>query len=173
MLVEDSQWKANVESVFDFNSQELSGDKNADGTFSYPNLNSGIKLKAQVKVQSFADHTLRAQINRIRFYTAGRPISLMNAHEVLGEGEVAFSARSHGVSEFKRFLEEPMLFSEKRGLLKNLVVSMNEPECVTKIKKSLMAELEKPSATQGLTLLKKQAIMNPLQIPSQPKKIDV
>ena len=57
MLADDSQWKANVESVFEFNSQELSGDMNVDGKFSYPNLNSGIKLKAQVKVQSFADHT--------------------------------------------------------------------------------------------------------------------
>ena len=173
MLVEDSQWKANVESVFEFNSQELSGDKNADGTFSYPNLNSGIKLKAQVKVQSFTDHTIRAQINEARFYTSAGPISLMTAHEIFAVGEVTFNARSHGMSEFKRFLEEPMMFSEKRGQLKNLVVSKNEPECVTKIKMSLMAEFQKSSARQGLKLLKKQAILKPLQVPPEPKQINV
>ena len=113
-------------------------------------------------------------MNRIRFYTAAGPISLMTAHEILGVGEVAFSARSHGMTEFKRFLEEPMMFSEKRGLLKNLVVSKYEPDCVTKIKKSLMAELQKSSASsQGLKLLKKQAILKPLQVPAQPKKTDV
>jgi len=170
---EDAKLKANVESVFEFDSKDLTDDSKVETPFSNPNLNSGIKLKAQVRVQSFTDHTLRAQMNRIRFYSSAGPISLMAAHEILGAGEVAFSARGHGITEFKRFLEEPMMFSEKRGMLKNLVVSKYEPDCVTKIKKSLMAELQKSSASQDLKLLKKQAILKPLQIPSQPKKADM
>ena len=130
-------------------------------------------MTAEVKVQSFTDHTLRAQIKGIRFYTAAGPISLMTAHEILSVGEVTFSGRSHGMSEFKRFLEEPMMIALRRDLLKSMLVSKDEPECVTKIKRSLMAELQKANTSQRLKLLKKQAILAPLEIPFQSKKIDI
>merc|ERR1712126_659621 len=61
--------------------------------------------------------------------------------------------------EFMKYLEEPMMFSLKRGLLKNMIVSMDEPKCVTKIKKLLFGELQNVNSTFGLKFLKRQPIL--------------
>ena len=129
-------------------------------------------MKAQVKVQSFSDHTLRVQINHIRFYTSTGPTTFEAAHEILGSDEFSlFGASSQGLTEFKKYLEEPMLISLKRGLMKNMIVSKDEPKCVITVKKSLFAELQNVDSTFGLKHLKKQPILAVLPVPSRPKKI--
>merc|ERR1712126_420533 len=126
---------------------------------SNPTPNFGINLKAQVRVQSFNDHTLRAKLDQVRFYTTAGPITLKTAHEILGANELAYDSYNHEKGEFKKYLEEPMMFSLKRGLVKNMIVSMDEPKCVTKIKKLLLGELQNVNSTFGLKFLKKQPIL--------------
>ena len=170
----DVEWNPNEENIFEFSSGNLAKDIESPHLLSNPNLDSGLKLKAQVKVQSFSDHTLRAQMKHIRFYKSNGPVTLEAAHEILGPGDFSlFGASSHGIKEFKNDLEEPIMISLKRGLMKNMLVSNEEPTCVTTIKKSLFAELQKLNSTFGLKHLKKQPILSVLPIPSRPKKVDV
>ena len=92
---------------------------------------------------------------------------------ILGCGDFSlFGASSHGIKEFKNDLEEPMMISLKRGLMKNMIVSKDEPKCVITVKKSLYAELQNLDSTFGLKHLKKQPILAVLPVPSRPKKID-
>ena len=132
----DVKWRPNEENIFEFSSENLAENIVSSHLLSSPNHNAGLKLKAQVKVQSFNDHTLRVQMNHIRFYTSSGSITLEAAHEILGSGEFAlFGSLSHGIKEFKNYLEEPMMISMKRGLMKNMIVSKDEPTYVTAIKK--------------------------------------
>ena len=163
-----------MEYIFEFSSPDLSpSTETYQGTTS-PSKRFGIKLKAQVRVQAFNDHTLRVQLDQVRYYTADGPTTLKTAHEILCADELSYDAYNHKEeAEFKKFVEEPMMFSLKRGLLKNMIVSADEPSCVTKIKKYLLGELQKVDATFGLKLLRKQPIMSVLQIALKAKKIDV
>ena len=112
-------------------------------------------------------------MNNIRFYSSSGSITLEAAHEILEYGEVAlFGASSHGLKEFKEGLEEPMMITLKRGLMKTMIVSKDEPTCVTVIKKYLFAELQMLNSTFGLKHLKKQPIVSVLPIPSRPKKVN-
>ena len=97
----DVKWKPNEENIFEFSSENIAENIESPYLLSNPNHNSGLKLKAQVKVQSFSDHTLRAQMNHIRFYTSNGPITLEAAHEILGSGGFSlFGASSRGIKEF-------------------------------------------------------------------------
>ena len=112
-------------------------------------------------------------MNHIRFYTSSGPVALEAAHKILGSGEVSLvGASSHGIEEFKNNLEGPMMIFLKQGLMKNMIVSRDEPTCVTTIKKSLFAELQKLNSTFALKHLKTQPIVLVLPIPSRPRKID-
>ena len=112
-------------------------------------------------------------MNHIQFYTSSGSVTLEAAHEILGSGEFSlFGASCRGIKEFKNDLEEPMMISLKRGLMKNMIVSKDEPTCVTAIKESLFAELQTLNSTFGLKYLKKQPIVSVLPIPSRPKILD-
>ena len=65
-----------------------------------------------------------------------------------------------------------MMFSLKRGLIKNMIVSKDEPILITRIKTSLLAELQNVNATFSLKHLKKLPIIAVLPIPSKPRKVD-
>ena len=169
----DVKWKPNEENIFEF-SYLISAMSAEDNDYMHlssdPNISNGLKLKAQVKVQSFSDQTLRAKMNHIRFYTSAGPVTLETAHESLGDAEVfLIRTLNHGIKEFKNYLEEPMMISMKRGLMKNMIVSIDESSCVTAIKKLLFAELQKLNSTFGLKHLMKQPIVSVLPIPSRPK----
>lgn len=168
------KWSPNVEYIFEFSSPDLSPSTESYQGTANPSETFWTKLKAQVRVQAFNDHTLRAQLYQVRFYTANGPTTLKTAHEILSANELAYDAYYHEEeAEFIKFVEEPMMFSLKRGLLKNMIVSADEPSCVTMIKKSLFAELQNIGSTFGLKLIKKQPIMSVLQIALKAKKIDV
>ena len=168
-----------MEYIFEFNSKDLTPIPETHEVLSNPTPNFGIKLKAQVRVQSFNDHTLRAKLDQVRFYTTAGPITHKTAHEILGANELAYDSYNHEEGEFNeegefmKYLEEPMMFSLKRGLLKNMIVSMDEPKCVTKIKKLLLGELQNVNSTFGLKFLKKQPILAVLRTTLKSKKIDV
>ena len=169
----DVKWRPNEENIFEFTSENLAEYIESPHRLSSPNHYAGLKLKAQVKVQSFSDQTLRAKMTHIRFYRSAGPVTLETAHEILGTGEIfLFRTLNHGIKEFKNYLEEPMMISMKRGLMKNMIVSKDEPTCVTAIKESLFAELQTLNSTFGLKYLKKQPIVSVLPIPSRPKKVN-
>ena len=173
------KWSPNVEYIFEFKSKDLTPIPETHEGLSNPSPNFGIKLKAQVRVQSFNDHTLRAQIDQVRFYTTAGPITLKAAHEILGANELAYDAYNHEGGEFNeegefmKYLEEPMMFSLKHGLVKNMIVSMDEPKCVTKIKKLLLGELQNVNSTFGLKFLKKQPILAVLRTALKAKKVEM
>jgi len=173
------KWNPNVEYIFEFKSKDLIPIPESHEGLSNPTPNFGINMKAQVRVQSFNDHTLRAKLDQVRFYTTAGPITLKTAHEILGANELAYDSYNHekGVfneeGEFMKYLEEPMMFSLKRGLVKNMIVSMDEPKCVTKIKKLLLGELQNVNSTFGLKFLKKQPILAVLRTTLKAKKVDV
>ena len=112
-------------------------------------------------------------MNHVQFYTSSGPVTLEAAHEILGSGEFSLiRASSHEIEEFKKNLEEPLMITLKRGLMKNMFVSKDEPTCVTKVKKSLFAELQKLNSTLSLKHLKKQPIVSVLPIPSRLRKVN-
>ena len=112
-------------------------------------------------------------MNNIQFYTSSGPVTLEAAHEILGSGEFSlFGASSRGIKEFKNDLEAPMMISLKRGLMKNMIVSKDEPTYVTTIKKVLFAELQKLDSTFCLKHLKKQPIVSVLPIASRLRKVN-
>ena len=170
----DAKWRPNEENIFEFTSENLAEYIESPHRLSSPNHYAGLKLKAQVKVQSFSDHTLRAQMNHIQFYTSSGSVTLEAAHEILGADMFSlFGTSSHGMKEFKNDLEEPMMISLKRGFMKNMIVSEDEPTCVTTIKKYLCSELQKFNSNFGLKHVKKQPIVSVLPIPSRPRKVDL
>ena len=112
-------------------------------------------------------------MNRIRFYTSSGSISPETALEILGSGKFAlFASSSHGIKDFKDGLEEPMMITLKRGLMKTMIVSKDEPTYVTTIKKVLFEELQKINSTFCLKHLKKQPIVSVLPIPSRLRKVN-
>ena len=166
-------WAPNVESVFTFTSPDVLGLMPTTNMLYSSNLGHPLKLVADVKVQSFSDKTLRVKLDHARFYTNGNEISLIDAHHLLETEMPNGVSLGHTEQEFKKFLMEPMLVYTKRGLIKKILVSQNEPTEVTEIKKSLASQLEKKKGQAGLQLIKKQAIGTPLETPGLPMKVDL
>ena len=132
-----------------------------------------LKLVANVKVQAFNDKTLRVKLNQIRFYSNGSIISLDKAHEILGQEISNEGAIGHTVKKFKEMLTMPFLLHTKRGLVKNVIVSQNEPAEVTEIKKLVASNLEKNTSHVRLQLIMKKAIIVPLKTPRFPMRVDI
>ena len=80
---------------------------------------------------------------------------------------------SHNAETFETFLKTPMLVHLKRGVVKKVIVSKNAPAEVTEIKKQLVSDLEKSGSQARLQLLMKQAIIEPLQTPRFPMRVDL
>ena len=87
-------------------------------------------------------------------------------------------ARFHNNMTFKhdnhnilRYLEEPMVVLMKGNVFKKLVISRDEPENVTILKKSLVKELKWNGSSPHLRLLKTSGILKPIEIPFQPYEI--
>ena len=112
-------------------------------------------------------------MNSVRFFTSTGHTTLKTAQDILGSSDFSsFGISRHEVKEFKEYLEEPMIFSLKRGWIKSMIISKDEPILITRIKKSLLAELQNVNATFSLKHLKKLPIVAVLPIPSKPKKVD-
>ena len=137
------------------------------------NLGHPLKLVAKVKLQSFSDKTLRVKLSHVRFYSNGDQMNLTDAHQRLETGMGQGGSMGHTEQTFKKLLEEPMLVYTKRGLIKKLIVSQNEPGEVTEMKKLLVSKLEMSKDNASLKLIKKQAISTPLETPRNPMTIDL
>jgi len=130
-------WAPGTESIYRFESQVLTG---------IPEIRNsqyaGLKLMAQVRVQSFPDYTLRVKIEQPQLVTLNGEISLTEARRIIATGGPLANAKQALPQGFKTHLEEPVLVHLKRGLIENFFVSRDEPLAVTNIKRSLLAQLQ-------------------------------
>ena len=134
---------------------------------------NSLKLVAKVKVQAFSDMTLRVKLDQILFYSNGSIVSQEIAHRIL-RNETSNQLRlDHNAQLFKKMLTTPFLLHIKRGVIKKMNVSQNEPAEVTEMKKLLVSNLKKPNHQFHLQLLMKTAIMIPLEVPRFPMKVDI
>ena len=132
-----------------------------------------LKLEGEVKVQAFNDQTLRVKLDHIHFYSNGTEISLTNAHQILHTERSSGGLMGHTVQIFENSLIAPFMVLTKGGVLKKMIVSMNEPAEVTEIKKLLASDLEMKTNQVQLDLVMKKAISTPLETPRFPSKVDL
>ena len=135
-----------------------------------PNI---VQMVADVKVQAFNDETLRVKFEHIKFYARHSELSMTEAHQILCQAEAKSGHSMHGAQVFKIFLEDPLLIFVKKGRAKNLLVSKNEPECITKIKQEVANGLLQNGQPQSLHVVKKTGIIEPMRMSTNVKKIDL
>ena len=168
-----SFWSPNVESVYKFALPNIikalkKSEQHTSDFVGYP-----LKLVADVKVQVFNDKTLRVKLNQILFYSNGSNISLEKAHQILKHERSYEGGIGHTVKTFKKMLTMPFLLHTKRGMVKKIIVSQNEPAEVTEMKKLIASNLEKKRNHVRLQLIMKKAIIVPLKTPRFPMIVDI
>ena len=163
----------NVESVFEYTSADLGNAlRKPEMPFSTI-LSHPLKLEGEVKVQAFNDQTLRVKLDHIHFYSNGTEVSLINAHQILDTERSNGRLMGHTAQIFENSLIAPFMVLTKGGVLKKMVVSMNEPAEVTEIKKMLAFDLEMKTNQAQLRLVMKKAFNTPFATPRFPTKVDL
>ena len=99
--------------------------------------------------------------------------NILEAHQIPCQAEANSGHSMLGAQVLRTSLQDPMLIFVKKGLAKNLMVSNNEPLCVTQIKQELVNDLMKNGQLQNLHVVKKNVIINPLRISINVKKINL
>ena len=166
-------WSPNAETVLRYKSNDLTSSFQDAQQLNGFNDPKTVHMVADVKVQAFNDDTLRVKLEHMRFYGRNGEVSMMEAHQILDPMSSGSGHSMHGAQVFKTFLQDPMLIFVKKGRAKNLLVSKNEPEGVTKIKKVLANDLMKNGQPEYLQVVKKNAIIRPFRISTNAKKIDI
>ena len=169
----DHSWTPNIESVYKYTSPELIQALRKSTQPSTSILRHPLILTADVKVQAFTDQSLRVKLDHIRFYSNDDYISLKNAHQILEDELSNQEGMNHNTQTFETYLETPILVHLKRGLVKKVIVSQNEPAEVAEIKKQLVSDLKKSGSQARLQLLMKKAIIEPLETPRFPMKANI
>ena len=166
-------WSPNVEYIFEYASSNLikAWRKPIQHASTF-DCNS-LKLVATVKVQAFGDMTLRVKLDQIIFYSNVSIVSQEIAHQILRDENPNQVTIDHNTLLFKKMLTTPFLLHIKRGVVKNISVSQNEPAEITEIKKLIVSNLEKKSSHFHLQLLMKTAIIVPMETPRFPMKVDI
>ena len=106
------------------------------------NQYAGVKLTAQVRVQSFQDYKLKVKIEQPRFITFNGEVNLSEARRIIQNGGNKANPQMFFPQEFRQFLEAPMEVHIKRGLVENFFVPHDEPVAITNIKRSLLSQLQ-------------------------------
>ena len=167
-----------IEKIYQFDTKNLFGANGLllEKTALQPDkgkANSDLRMKAIVRVQSFPDHTMRIKMENIKFYEKEEETSLMNAHIVIRDQIKMNRQIMHDDQTFLKFLEQPVMVLLKGKAFKHLVVSRDEPDFVTILKKSLVEDLKPYGSSISLKLLKTKGIETPIMIPHQVKKVDL
>ena len=139
----------------------------------YLNIESPVHMVADVTVQAFSDKTLRVKLEHIKFFANNNEITMIDAHRILDMISPQNGGAVHGAQAIKAFLEDPIMVLVKKGKAKKIVVPQNEPDCVSKVKMALVAHLMQTGSSANLQVVKKQAIIDPIEITSAVKKIDI
>ena len=150
-------WIPETEKVFQFESK-------------IPNDSpDGLGIKTQVRVQTFADHTLRMKFEGSRLY-----------HRINGTSD--FPVGPVVSKLFLGFLEETVLVQLKREHVKSFFVGREEPNAVTNIKRSFLSQiafdmpehsptsLKTPHTGTIIELLRSEAFSVRLPLPSKTRK---
>ena len=129
----------------------------------------GLGISTQVRVQSFADHTLRMKFEGSQLYhtindTLDFPVGPVVSKLLLG------------------YLEDTVLVQLKRGHVKSFFVGLKEPNAVTNIKRSFLSQIafdvtesshivrKTPHTGTIVELLRNDAISARLPLPSKTRK---
>ena len=120
----------------------------------------GLGIDTEVRVQAFADHTLRLKFENCRIFhkmngTLDSPVSPIVSNYILG------------------YLEETVLVQLKRGHVKSFYVGAKEPKAVTNIKRAFLSVISGTGITPTVTIvevLKKEAISDRLPLPHKTRK---
>ena len=147
-------WSPNVETVLKYKSKDLTSMLQNNQQLDQLNLPSPITMEAHVKVQAFRDGTLRVKVEHTKFYSQNEEVSVINAHRIL---DMISSQNGHGryaAHIFKTSLEQPLMIHLKNGQAKDVLVSQNELDCVSKIKLMLANDLVKNEENQQLKFVK-------------------
>jgi len=166
-------WSPNTETVVRYKSNQLISSVEDNLRLDGINDPNFVQMVADVKVQASNDQTLRVKLEHIKFNARHSELSMTEAHQILCQAEAKSGHSMHGAQVFKIFLEDPLLIFVKKGRAKNLLVSKNEPQCVTQIKQELINDLMQNGHPQNLQVVKKNAIVNPLRISTNVKKINL
>ena len=100
-------------------------------------------------------------------------MNLKKAHQILEDGKSIRTGMYHTEQTFQQFLTAPFLIHTKRGVVKKMIVSQNEPTEVTSIKKLIASDLENADHHPQFQLVTKKAIIIPLDTPRYPMKVDL
>ena len=150
-------WIPETEKVFNFESR-IRNDSS-----------DGLGIRTQVRVQAFADHTLRMKFERSQLYhTINRTLNIPVGPTVL--------------KLLLGYLEETVLIQLKRGHIKGFFVGREEPNAVTNIKRSFLSQialdipessnavLKTPHTGMKIELLRSGAVAARLPLPSKTRK---
>jgi hypothetical protein len=126
-------WSPHKEFIYRFESQVLSGLPAIHATHA-----AGLRLRANVRVQSFPDYTLRIRIEQPTFMTINGAITTFPS--------VAGAA---GGAELLAHLGRPFEVQLKRGAVEKVIVEAGEPDEVINVKKALLAQLQLDLSATG------------------------
>ena len=166
-------WSPNVETVLKYKSIDLTSMLQKNQQLDHLNVPSPITMEADVKVQAFSDETLRVKFEHTMFYSQNEEVSVIDAHRILDMISSQNGHGRHGAHIFKTSLEQPMMIQVKNGQAKDILVSQNELDCVSKIKLMLANDLVKNEENQQLKFVKTESIVKPFEISHHPKKINL
>jgi len=167
-------WSSNVETIFRYKSNDLASmihDRRQ--LSSHLNIQLPVHLVADVKVQAFSDKTIRVKLEHINFLSNNNEITMIEAHRVIDMISPQNGGAVHGAQAFKTSMEEPIMILVKQGKAKKIIVAQNEPDCVSKVKMALVSHLMRTGLNPNLQVVKKQAIITPIEVASQAKTLDV
>ena len=166
-------WSPNVETVLKYKSIDLTSMLQNNQQLDQLNVPSPVTMEADVKVQAFRDETLRVKIEHTKFYSQNEEVSVINAHRILDMIISENGHGRHGAHTFKTSLEQPMMIQVKNGRAKDVLVTKNEPNCVSKMKVMLVKALMPNVENQELKIVKKESIMKPFEKAPSPKRINL
>ena len=131
-------WTPNRELVYRYESQVLTGiPEIRDSQF------AGLRLSSEVRVQSFSDYSLRIKFENSSFLTVNGELNLSERGRLAKGSETEHNVQSAEIpSHLKVQLEKPFLVNLKRGVVESFFVEASEPQSITNIKRSFLAQIQ-------------------------------
>ena len=114
-------------------------------------------------------------MNHIKFYTSAGPATMETARTILDSETTSSRATISVMDGFEYSLKQPIMVTIKQGRFRKITVSKNEPEIVTKIKMSIVEELQNVNSSLHLKnpMMSRFPLTSILQLPSELKQLEV
>jgi hypothetical protein len=131
-------WAPNKEFTYRYESQVLTGIPEIRD-----NQYAGLRLTSEVRVQTFSDYSLRVKFEKTRFLTVNGEVELSESDRLQKGSETEQGVQEAEIpSELKNQLEKPFLVHMKRGVVESFFVESSEPQSITNIKRSFLAQIQ-------------------------------